>query len=194
MKALRSLFCSLLVFGCSVLLGGCHSGYTTLTWNEEVRLNDGRVVVVVQKRNCDPGYRGDDDCISRENSVSFSLPDFSPDPIVWHESLYLLVLNVNAGRLYAVGYPPTGREFRMLGEPKPPYQGFVWEGGRWRHIPFAEIPTEIYDCNVFIGALPSYDSYLTVAEKESSAPGMRGDPKVAKDLKRVDPSCRDMNC
>ena len=66
------------------------------------------------------------------------LPEFAAIPIVWHQSLSPIVVNIDAGKLYVVGLPPTGREDEMLGRPRPPYIGFVWQGGQWKQIAFEQ--------------------------------------------------------
>ncbi|MGZ3254869.1 MAG: hypothetical protein ACXU7D_11245, partial [Burkholderiaceae bacterium] len=69
-------------------------------------------------------------CIAREGWLTISLPEFSEQPIVWHEHLFAIVVNIHGGRLYVVGCPPTAREEQYYGNPKPNYVGFVWEGGQ----------------------------------------------------------------
>ena len=75
------------------LLGG--PGY--VEWQEEVKLNDGRVIVVTQKKKCSEGYTGQNwaTCIAREAWVTINLPEFSDKPIVWHEHLKANVVNVH---------------------------------------------------------------------------------------------------
>ncbi len=34
-------------------------------------------------------------------------------------------------------------------DPKPPYLGYRYEGGRWNLLPFSEIPEAIYDINLY---------------------------------------------
>jgi hypothetical protein len=176
--------------GIGVLMMSCSRTGTTLTWNEEVRLNDGRTVVVSQERHCEPGtYTGDmyGDCISRESWVTVRMPEFSSSDIVWHEKASPMVLNVYGGNLYSVGFPVTQRESIAYGNPKPPYVAFIFKRDHWERIPFNQIPTQIYDANVFPGNLPTGEKYLTWDRKLSSDIGMRGSPSTAKFLKRVDP-------
>ena len=105
------------------LLGG--PGY--VEWQEEVKLNDGRVIVVTQKKKCSEGYTGQNwaTCIAREAWVTINLPEFSDKPIVWHEHLKANVVNIHNHSLYIVAEPPTGLEFYQYGKPLPPYLGFV---------------------------------------------------------------------
>ncbi len=177
----------LLSIGLGIL--GCSSSSPIVEWREEVKINDGRTIVIEQKEKCDPGYSGKEHelCIARETWVTLNLPEFSPDPIVWHQNLFAIVVNISAGHLYIVGCPPTQRELEAYGNPKPPYLGFTWSSGQWVKIPFGKIPVDIYDTNIFIGNAPG-TKYLTLSRKNSSEKGMRGSPTTVQFLKRIDPS------
>ncbi len=161
----------------------------TVTWREEVKLNDGRVIVVTQKKRCASAYTGSEvaPCIAREAWLTIPLREFSHEDIVWHERLKPRVLNIHDGRLYVVGFPPTCLEFRVYGKPRPIYVGFVFEQGQWRRIPFAEIPAAIYDTNMLIEGIPPPGiSYLSIEKKESRE--INGDPTYPKSAKRIDPT------
>lgn len=174
-------------------LNACSSDF--VTWQEEVKLSDGRVITVTQKKSCENKY------ICRETWITINLPEFSAQPIVWHEHLHAMVLNVYARRLYIVGMPPTQREYDQYGRPALPYIGFVWDNGTWKRIPIPEIPEQIYDANMLIeGTLQGYvedlksehineassinPNLVTVAQKSLSTKlgvppwGRRIDPKT----------------
>lgn len=160
-----------------------------ITWQEEVKLLDGRVIVVTQKKRCSGAYTGGNyaTCIAREAWLTIKLPEFSSQEIVWHEHLSPRVLNVYEGRLYVVGFPPTGREFDLYGQQRPPYFGFMLVDGKWKRIPFAEIPEAIYDTNMLMDAFPPNDiEFLSLSKKESSA--MNGNPNIRLHHKRIDPN------
>lgn len=122
------------------LVGGCSDN--TLTWTEEVRLLDGRVITVTQKRRIEEN-------IEREAWLTIKLPELGDKEIVWHENLQTMLLNVYQGRLYVVGKFPTEREVRLYGWPIPAYVGFRYDNGQWRRIQFNEIPEAIYDANMY---------------------------------------------
>jgi hypothetical protein len=162
------------------------------TWQEEVKLNDGRVIVVTQKKRCSGAYTGGNyaSCIAREAWLTIKLPELGNQEIVWHEHLSPVVLNIHLGQLYVVGEPPTGREFDFYGKPQPPYIGFVLEGTQWKRISFAEIPEAIYDLNMLIEAIPPSEvDYLTLVKKESITTAiLNGNPPAIRMLnKRIDP-------
>lgn len=169
-----------------LLLTGCSK---TVQWEEEVKLNDARVIVVTQKRRCDGGdYKAKTGatCVARETWLTIKLPEFSAKEIIWHEGLKPMVLNVHQGRLYVVGRPPTTFEFRAYGASNPPYFGFRWDNGAWTRIPFSEIPEAIYDANMLIANIPSKrTNLLTLAGKNS--PEENGALTKPPPLHRIDP-------
>ena len=165
-------------------MSGCAD---TLTWQEEVKLSDGRVIVVTQKRRYESAYSGHGpgaSSIPREAWLTFKLPEFGKKEIVWHEKLDTQVLNLHEGKLYVVGYPPTAREFNLYGKQTPPYIGFRYQAGSWVRIPFAEIPVAIYDINMwFENAPPNKREYVTLADKAQ----LLSDPGYLRHQKRIDP-------
>lgn len=181
-----------------VLLGGvymfpgCASGLLGqpeyVTWKEEVKLNDGRVIVVTQKRHCFAAYTGGNvaNCIERESWLTVKLPEFGNQAIVWHENLKPKILNVHDKKLYVVGTPATGREFDLYDKPRPPYIGFLWVGGQWERIPFADIPAAIYDINLVIDGALVKTNFLSFSEKNSSA--FNGNSGYPEQARRIDPN------
>jgi hypothetical protein len=171
----------------ALLLSACSN---TVQWDEEVKLNDGRVIVVTQKKRCEGGdyaAKTKASCVAREAWLTIRLTEFSDKEIVWHESLNPLVVNIHQRRLYVVGIPPTSLEFRTYGATNPPYFGFVLDGGAWRRIPFTEIPEAIYGTNMLIESIPGTKTTLMTLERKNSfeengtstkpAPFHRVDPK-----------------
>lgn len=122
------------------MLGGC--GDNTITWQEEVKLLDGRVISVTQKRRIEGN-------IEREAWLTFRLPEFGDKEIVWHENLDMMVLNVYQNKLYVVGTPGTIIEYKQYGRPEPKYIGYRFDNAQWVRIPFSEIPVAIYDANMY---------------------------------------------
>lgn len=188
MKFTETMFFRGLVRGLLIIfLGGAMSGCAdTLSWQEEVKLSDGRVIVVTQKRRYEGVYTGQDyGSVVREAWLTFKLPEFGNQVITWHENLKPRILNLHNGKLYVVGFPPTGQEFYQYGKPKPSYIGFRYENGKWQRIPFAEIPEAIYDTNLWIENVPPNKSgRVSFADKAAE---MR-DAELDRVLKRIDPN------
>jgi hypothetical protein len=188
---LKKLTLLLLIAGSLMSISACAKTPEFVTWQEEVKLNDGRTIVVTQKKRCEGAYTGGNyaPCIAREAWLTINLPEFSAQPIVWREHLFAIIVNIYGGRLYVVGCPPTAREEKYYGNPKPNYVGFVWDKDHWQSISFKEIPEAIYDTNMFLEAIPPLGTtYLTVVRKESQERGMRGSPTTVQFMKRINPN------
>lgn len=154
----------------------------TKSWDEEVKLNDGRVIVVTQKRKFDSG-------IARETWLTIRLPEFSGGDIVWHEHLEPRILNVHKGKLYVVGDFPTALEFRMYSKPVPGYVGFVYESNQWKRIAFLEIPETIYNTNMVLdGAYKVKTKRLTLEMKASQEFNGDGRWRATPEALRIDPN------
>lgn len=147
------------------LVGGC--GDNKLTWQEEVKLLDGRVITITQKRRYENVYDGQSSGnLPREFWLIFKLQEFGDKEITWHENLFPRVLNVYQGKLYVVGTPWTELEYRQYGKPYPEYVPYRYEAGQWQRISFNEIPEAIYDTNLLIAAeLPSDVKFVSFAMK-----------------------------
>jgi hypothetical protein len=128
-----------LVLGGVLMLGGC--GDNTITWQEEVKLLDGRVIMVTQKNLVDE--------VPREFWLMFKLPELGDQEIMWHENLRPIILNIYQEKLYVVGIPGTSREYNQYGRTEPKYIGYRYDNGKWIRILFKEIPVAIYDTNMY---------------------------------------------
>ncbi len=160
------------------LVGGC-SDNNIITWTEDVKLLDGRVITVTQKRRIDMKR------MPREAWLTFKLPEFGDKELVWHEGLETQVLNIYQGKLYVVGDADTVSAFKQYGRPSPSYVGFRYDNGQWVRIPFSEIPEEIYDTNMYFENMALYGlRHVSVEHKE----GMLKEDTYMPHYKRIDPS------
>lgn len=186
MNHLKKLLRIVLVAIAALQLVACSR---TVEWKEEVQLNDGRVIVVTQKKRCEGGdftAKTQATCIAREAWLTINLPEFSDKEMLWHESLDPMVLNIHQGRLYVVGFPPHTLEFRAYGATNPPYFGFIWEGRDWKRIPFIEIPEAIYSRNMLFASIPqTRTDFLTLVVKNSM--DENGNPSYPNFIRRIDP-------
>jgi len=158
-------------------------------WQEEVKLNDGRVIVVKQKWRCDyigKNPRGDYCGTMREAWIKLNLPEFSNHEIEWHEELHPLVLNITNGNLYIVGIADGG-QYLIYGKPQPPYVGFRWDVDGWHQIPFNDIPEEIYMTNMATGFPPPESPKLfRLAAKDKSI----SNPRLSKLYRSINPKLK----
>lgn len=163
-RALPYIFCAhtVLSFVTVFALVGCDYIWPDpyQIWNEEVKLNDGRTVVVEQKKLLE-GH------IAREDWLTITLPELGKGKIVWHERLTPMVVNIDQGRLYVIGRPSTIVEFREYKKPKPIYIAFVWGGGSWSRVAFDDIPESIRNTNMYIeDSVPSGTKYINLEDKK----------------------------
>lgn len=150
----------------------------TRSWQEEVKLLDGRVILVTIKYGFPSG-------VFRESWVTLKLPETDNQATTWHEQLQPQNLNVVDGKVYIVGSVGTNVEFRLYNFPKPPYVGFVFDNKAWKRIPFNEIPEAMYDMNLSSYGVDSKSPRLaTLTEKNK----LLTDPRRAKEFVRIDPS------
>ncbi len=177
-----------LILTMGVSMSGCSA---TLSWKEEVKLLDGRVINITQKRRYDNVYTGSNSgTLPREFWLVFKLKEFGDGEITWHENLEPRVINVYQGKFYLVGVPLTEREFRQYGSPRPSYLGYRYEAGQWQSIPFNEIPVEIYDTNLLIANEPPKGAKLVTFVMKAEE--MRDDSLVQY-LKKIDPKHASLN-
>ena len=137
-------------------------------WREEVKLNDGRIIVIEQKRRDEGG-------VPREAWVTIDAPIFGSSPITWHENLRPIILNVDKGNLYVVGTPPTRKEALQYECVSPYYIGFRWVDGKWEKIPFSDIPEAVYDVDLLLPNFPPKDVKILTLERKDKK-DLNGDP------------------
>jgi hypothetical protein len=186
MAGKKTVIVMAILAACLLLIG--MASLNIKTWQEEVRLLDGRVITVTQKRRLEGVYTGQDfGNIPREAWVTFNLPEFSPQQIVWHENLIPLVLNIYNGKLFIVAFPKTTRELRQFGHPNPEYVGYRFENGQWTRIGFSDIPVAIYDSNMWADNVPKKGADRVTLDDKAK---VLKDPQMPSDYKRIDPSPR----
>ncbi len=174
---LHQLFKMLLIFLLGMSMTAC-ADTDTRSWQEEVKLLDGRVIVVTIKYGFPRG-------VFRESWVTIKLPETGNEETTWHEHLQPQNLNVVNGKLYIVGTTGTNVEFRLYNFPRPPYVGYIYDNKVWKRIPFSEIPEAMYDMNLSsYGVDPKNPRLATLAEKNK----ILTDPRRAREFVRIDPS------
>ena len=184
-ERIHQLFKLLIILHCGVSLTSCAN---KLSWQEEVKLLDGRVIVVRLVRQFEGrSYNGTTfGSMPREFWITMNLPEFSKHEIVWHEKVLPTNLNIYKGKLYIVAIPFSEREFDLYNKPAPPYVGYLFENDQWKRIPFDEIPSAIYDMNLVMSSEGfSQNQHVTLIDKAREDKRM-----LDSDLIRIDPSHR----
>lgn len=148
-------------------------------WQEQVKLVDGRTIVVEQRRR-------NGTVIAHEAWLTITLPELGDAPIEWYGMLLPLVLNLHQGRLYLVAYPPTAAASDHYCCSGSLYVPFIWEAGDWRRISLAEVPPAIHHANLLIDDIaPRGVRLLELARKEGATLNAR--PAIPARYKRIDP-------
>jgi hypothetical protein len=148
----------------------------TMSWEEEVLLHDGQIIVAERFYN----LGGKPTLESRERAaldvtVTFSLPGTNKK-IVWKtdygnskpepNSLNLIRLDVVKGVPYIATYPAGCIAYNKWGRPNPPQILFKYENEQWKRITVEELPTELINAkaNVIVGkpAAELLKSFYTV--------------------------------
>lgn len=137
----------------------------TMSWKEEVLLNDGKIIVAERFYNLG-GYPVIEsrERAALDETVTFSLPG-SKQKITWKtdfrdsvpepNSLNLLLLDVVKGVPYIATYPAGCVAYNKWKRPNPPYILFKYESDEWKRISLTEFPAELSKTNVIVGRPPS---------------------------------------
>ena len=115
------------------------------SWYEEVRLLDGRIITVHQKREVYENYG------TNQSWVEIDLPELGGKQ-VWHSYLMPQRVDVFGGNVYVFGMPRGDRQYQYYADPKNYLVGFRWDGKQFARLSFLSIPEivrreeNIYSC------------------------------------------------
>lgn len=155
---LAQAICLVVTMGMIASAGAGMFGLGEETWQEEVRLHDGRTMIV--ERTVTRGGRheiGQPPPI-KEQTITFTLPG-SGTRITWtseygddlgRTNFVLLAVHVLNGVPYIVAEPNLCLAYNKWGRPNPPYVIFRYDGAAWQRIPLEELPAEFTTLNVAI--------------------------------------------
>jgi len=157
----------MLIVGLVIGLGACAlplgSGGTS--WQEEVRLHDGRTIVVERSQSYGGRREIGQSPPIREQVISFRVPD-SRKTITWKNeygedigraNFIPIALHVLNGTPYFVTTPNLCLSYNKWGRPNPPYVFFKYEGEAWRRISIAEFPDKFREINLLIYTYGHFD-------------------------------------
>jgi hypothetical protein len=103
------------------------------SWDEEVRLSDGRVITIHQKREYYENYG------TNQSWVTIDLPELGGKR-VWHSYLMPMRVDVSQGQIYVFGRPRGPRQVSHYRYPKHHLVAFVYRSGEFQRIPFLSVP------------------------------------------------------
>ena len=172
---------ALLVIGGVALLGWNYYQNRYPSWDEEVRLSDGRVITIHQKRQYFDNYG------TNQSWVTIDLPELGGKQ-VWHSYLMPQRVDVVDGKVYVFGLPRGIRQNQFYRYPKHYLVGFKWSGSEFSRIPFLQIPESIRrEENTYPCVPPSNHRPLNVNLKDTSWCPVRGDKwKFGKSINLID--------
>ena len=145
----------LLITACGFALNACAS---TIAWNEEVVLHDGRTIIVKRTHTYDPkGPREiGQPAPLVESTLAFRFPGTKKE-VTWksdfgrayQDSLALLMLDFSNGAPYIATEPAGCLAYNKWDRPNPPYVFFKYDDG-WKRIPLEQFPAEFKQANVIL--------------------------------------------
>jgi len=130
------------------------------SWYEEVRLSDGRIITIHQKRQYFENYG------TNQSWVTIDLPELGGKR-VWHSYLMPMRVDVVDGKVYVFGAPRGDLQYSYYGDPKYFVVAFEWSGSHFRRMPFPALPNSIVAEENVYRCLPEPIRYLRLGEKDS---------------------------
>jgi len=129
------------------------------SWQEQVQLSDGRVIIVRQQHEVYDNYG------TNQSWVTFSLPEMGGER-TWHSYLKPMRVDVHEGLVFVFGRPRGLRQFEHYRYPKHYLVSFVWADGVFVRIPFLQVPEELRrEENIFPCVPNSTNSLLSTSAK-----------------------------
>jgi hypothetical protein len=106
------------------------------SWEEEVMLSDGRMIMVNRKQEYIEGYG------VKRTWLTFSLPEMGGEQ-TWYEWMYPAIVDVYEGKVYVVGYTPGDKQFRSYLHPRYQLVAYAWSDKKFERIAFISLPSAI---------------------------------------------------
>lgn len=129
-------------------LGACSSMHH-FEWTEDVKLSDGRMMVVKRtedyRRIVDAGAGFQQGWLLQKSSITAELPTPIKRKVFWEGSLFPLVLDIQSDHsVYLVCVPSSGAAQTEWKVPDHEfYVSFRLTQDNWRRIPLADLPTSV---------------------------------------------------
>lgn len=139
------------------------------SWYEEVRLSDGRVITIHQKREYYENYG------TNQSWVEIDLPELGGKR-VWHSYLMPQRVDVVNGSVYVFGIPRGDRQLQYYRFPKYYMVAFRWNGISFERIPFMQVPDSARREENMFSCVPAVrPTKVLLKTKESTWCPARGD-------------------
>lgn len=176
----------LLILSCLILLAAVAVAWAYYknrypSWYEEVRLSDGRVITIHQKREYYDNYG------TNQSWVEIDLPELGGKR-VWHSYLMPQRIDVVSRKVYVFGVPRGIAQNKFYRYPKHYVVGFEWSGTEFVRIPFLQVPAAIrQEENIYPCVPTPVPHQLVLGLKDTKWCPIRGDKwKFGKAIKLSD--------
>lgn len=121
----------------------------TIDWKQEVKLHDGRVIVVDRLSKISGTVFPENVTLEFEQTLTFRHPD-SGERIEWKlpQGLQPISFDFDRGTPYYVLRAHTVADYNNWGCPNPPYLVYRFQHGNWSAVAFGELPPHFGKRNV----------------------------------------------
>lgn len=151
---------SLLVLGAAAAVGWNWYQVRYPSWYEAVRLSDGRVITIHQKREYRENYG------TIQSWVTIDLPELGGKQ-VWHSYLMPQRVDVVDGKVYVFGAPRGDVQYSFYSDPKNYMVAFSWDGASFRRIAFLSVPELIRQEENVYRCIPRERAKIDIAKKDA---------------------------
>ncbi len=117
-------------------LGWLYIDYRFPSWDEEVMLSDGRMLIVHRRQEMVAPYG------AIRTWLTFSLPEMGGKQ-TWTEWMYPAIVDVNEGKVYVVGLPIGRGQYLAYLQPRYLYVAYEYSSAGWKRIPFIGLPDRV---------------------------------------------------
>lgn len=162
-------------------LSACDRG-RTIEWKEEVKLQDGRVVMVERMSKQTGVIFPENTVIEYEKTLSFTHPDTS-ERIDWilPKGTGAWMLDFDRGIPYLVLRTSSVADYNTWDCPNPPWLAFRYEAERWQRIGQEQLPVRFVKPNLLHAAR---------ADERATADGLYTVKEMEAYLQQIDPPGR----
>ena len=121
----------------------------TIDWKQEVKLHDGRMIVVERQSKLGPTRFPENVALEDAQTLKFAHPA-TGERIEWviPKGLQPVALDFDQGIPYYVLKAYTVADYNNWGCPNPPYLIFRYHTDKWQQVSFAELPAHFARRNV----------------------------------------------
>lgn len=166
----------------AICVSACGSGGRTIHWKQEVKLEDGRMLVVERKSKQTKIILPENTVIEHEKALAFIHPD-TGERIQWilPKGTGAWMLDFDSGYPYLVLRTSSVADYNTWECPNPPWLAFRYESGQWQRIKQEHLPVRFMKPNLLHGAR---------TDEQATTDGLYTLREMEAYLQRIDPPRR----